>query len=108
VGERLSGGVEHAKKDCTSLGRQASADHEHAVVVVKDVLCAGRVPSCGLLCFGFAVHLAPAAHDRLDMSGGAGAGNAAQLLLGPTRRRAFAVSRPGPAGRRPVRVTDPR
>src|SRR5262249_6404620 len=68
------------------LWSQPPADDDHAVLILIYVQRAAPVPPGGLSHFSEPVYPAPAAHDALDVLGGAGFADGEEPLLGLWRR----------------------
>jgi hypothetical protein len=86
--QRLARRFECPEEQGAHLRCQPPADHHHTVVVVRDMEGAALVLPCTRVRFGLPVHVPPAAHDALDVNGGAGAGNPQELLFRLRRRHA--------------------
>jgi hypothetical protein len=80
-GQRL---LEHG----ACLGSQAPADDDHPVLVLVHVQGAGLVAVRGLTRLGERVDSTPAAHDALDVTGGAGLAHREQPFFGLRRGHA--------------------
>jgi hypothetical protein len=74
--------IQGPHEDGTGLGCQRSSEDDHTVLILIHVECAARVTAPLLVRLRLAVHPTPAAHDTLDMLGGAGAPDCQQPLLG--------------------------
>ena len=70
--QRLARRGERLHQQRTRFRFESSPDDDHAVVVVIDVQTSARVPSLRLTRLGLPVDAPPAAHDPLDVCGGAG------------------------------------
>ena len=77
----LAGSGKRLNDHRARLGREPPADHHHAVLILIHVQGTALVSSGLVVGFGLAVHSAPAAHDALDVAGGAGAPDCQQALF---------------------------
>jgi hypothetical protein len=80
--EGLAGGLESTEEERARFRSEAAAHGHRAVVVLKDVQRASRVLSRGLAHLRLPINPTPAAHDPLDVLGGAGARECEEALLG--------------------------
>ena len=81
LAKRFARGVQRAQEHCSSLRRQTSTHHDGAVGILIDVQRAARVLPRGLVALGLSIHMAPAAHDPLDVLRCTGTSHREQALL---------------------------
>jgi hypothetical protein len=86
--QALAGRGQGLHEQRADLGRQPSADPHRPVLVRIHVQRPAGVLPGGLPGLGLAVHSPPAAHDPLDVLGGAGASHRQQAFLGLRRGHA--------------------
>jgi hypothetical protein len=86
--QRLARGGQRLHKQRTDFRCQPPAEDDGAVCVGIHVQRPARVLQGGLAGLGLSVHPAPAAHDSLDMVGGAGPSHRQQPFFGLGRGHA--------------------
>ena len=80
--QSLTGRRQGLHEECPGLGRQATPDGHGAVFAWIHVEGPAGVLPGGLVSLHLAIHAAPAAHDALDVLGGAGPPDGEQALFG--------------------------
>ena len=78
----LASGVQAPDEQLTDLGLKPTTHAHHPVVIAIDVERPAPMPGGRFAGFGVEIHPPPAAHDQLDMLGGAGAADLQQPFFG--------------------------